>query len=48
MISEDKGVVAAEQLVQMRQAVKTDLAHWQERARRYNNPMIADPSEIWI
>lgn len=44
----DKGVVASEQLVQMRQTVKTDMAHWQERARRYNNPAIDDPSEIWI
>jgi hypothetical protein len=44
----EKGLLTAEQLVRMRQTVKAEMAHWQERARRYNNPSITDPSKIWI
>jgi len=44
----EKGLVTAEQLGRMRKTIKIELAHWQERARRYNDPAITDPSKIWI
>ncbi|MHB1308150.1 MAG: recombinase, partial [Limisphaerales bacterium] len=43
-----KGMVTAEQLAGMREQIKREMAHWQERARRYNDPAIDDPSRIWI
>jgi hypothetical protein len=45
---QEKGLVSAEQVDQMRQTIKTQMHHWQERARRYNNPDITDQSKIWI
>ena len=44
----EKGLVTAEQLVRMRQTIKAEMAQWQERARRYSDPAINDPSKIWI
>ena len=44
----EKGLVTPEQLDGMRKSIKTEMAHWQERARRYNNPAITDPGKIWI
>lgn len=44
----EKGLVSHEQVDGMRHQIKREMAHWQERARRYNNPAINDPSKIWI
>lgn len=44
----EKGQVSAEQLDRMRNRVRSEMAQWQERARRYNDPAITDPSKIWI
>jgi hypothetical protein len=44
----DKGLVTDEQLDRMRKTIKAEMGHWQERARRYNNPDITDQSKIWI
>jgi len=44
----EKGLVTDEQLDRMRKTIKTEMGHWQERARRYNNPDITDQSKIWI
>ena len=44
----EKGLVTAEQLDRMRKTIKAEMGHWQERARRYNDPAITDQSKIWI
>ena len=44
----EKGLVTCEQVDGMRQQIKREMGHWQERARRYNNPAINDPGKIWI
>ena len=43
-----KGLITAEQLARMRSAIRAEMPHWQERARRYNDPAINDPGKIWI
>jgi len=42
----EKGLVTAEQLGGMRKMIRAQMGHWQERARRYNNPAITDPGKI--
>ena len=44
----EKGMVTAEQLEKMRKTIKTEMAHWQELARRYNNPSITNRSQVWF
>ncbi len=44
----EKGMVTQQQIDAMRKAIKTDMKHWQERARRYNDPEMTDPRKIWI
>ena len=43
-----KGLIKAEQLAEMRKTIKSDMAHWQERARRYHDPAISEQAEVWI
>jgi FtsZ-binding cell division protein ZapB len=44
----EKGQVTTEQLDRMRNTIRSEMSHWQERARRYNEPGITNPSQIWI
>ena len=43
----EKGLVTTEQLDQMRNAIRSEMSHWQEHARRYNDPGISNYRDIW-
>lgn len=38
----EKSLVTPQQLEKMRKTIKTEMKHWQERARRYRDPNITD------
>lgn len=43
----ERGLVTAEQLQEMREIIREEMPEWLATVRRYDDPSITDPEEIW-